>query len=159
MCFKGSKKSKEEVEQDQKNNEIEKQLKQDRAIEEKNMKILILGTGDSGKTTFTKQLTCLHGTLSKETLESYSFILKDLALRGAQTLINCAEETGILPAELSEPARRVMDSQVLNLPVAKDILLVTGHEEMQKLLEAKGEGLQMQGGVSGMNVLLKDLKL
>jgi hypothetical protein len=59
------------------------------------VKILILGTGDAGKTTFTKQLTCLHGVLSKETLESYSFILKDLALRGAQTLVNCAEETGV----------------------------------------------------------------
>eukprot|EP01126_Amoeba_proteus_P031739 TRINITY_DN3107_c0_g1_i22.p1 TRINITY_DN3107_c0_g1~~TRINITY_DN3107_c0_g1_i22.p1 ORF type:complete len:357 (+),score=57.80 TRINITY_DN3107_c0_g1_i22:82-1152(+) len=155
MCFK-AKKTKEEVEQEAKNQEIEKLLKQDRAIEEKNIKILILGTGDSGKTTFTKQLTCLHGTLSKETLESYSFILKDLALRGAQTLINCAEETGILPADLGEPARRIMDSQVLTPAVAKDIIMVTVHEEMQKLLEAKGEGLQMQGGVSGVKYYWKN---
>eukprot|EP01126_Amoeba_proteus_P031741 TRINITY_DN3107_c0_g1_i25.p1 TRINITY_DN3107_c0_g1~~TRINITY_DN3107_c0_g1_i25.p1 ORF type:complete len:164 (+),score=6.86 TRINITY_DN3107_c0_g1_i25:29-520(+) len=121
MCFK-AKKTKEEVEQEAKNQEIEKLLKQDRAIEEKNIKILILGTGDSGKTTFTKQLTCLHGTLSKETLESYSFILKDLALRGAQTLINCAEETGVCHLRRSYSNLRSCRPTLANLLVGSWIL-------------------------------------
>jgi len=109
-----------------------------------------LGTGDSGKTTFTKQLTCLHGVLSKETLESYSFILKDLALRGAQTLISCAEETCVLPKEHNERAKNILEAQVLSPQIAQDIKTVTGDSAMVNLLETKGESLQMQGGVSGV---------
>jgi len=148
MCF-GRKKSAEEQLQEQKNQEIEKQLKADIRVEEKNVKILILGTGDSGKTTFTKQLTCLHGVLSKETLESYSFILKDLALRGAQTLINCAEETGVLPKEHTEKAKNILEAQVLTPQIAADIQTVTTDPVLVQLLDSKGESLQMQGGVSG----------
>jgi len=148
MCFR-PKKSQDEQQQEIKNSEIEKLLKQDLKVEEKNVKILILGTGDSGKTTFTKQLTCLHGVLSKETLESYSFILKDLALRGAQTLINCAEETGVLPKEHTEKAKSILEAQVLTPQIATDIQTVTTDPVLVQLLDTKGESLQMQGGVSG----------
>jgi hypothetical protein len=149
MCFR-AKKSPEEMAQEQKNQDIEKILKNDLKVEEKNVKILILGTGDAGKTTFTKQLTCLHGVLSKETLESYSFILKDLALRGAQTLLNCAEETGVMPKEHSEKAKSILDAQVLTPQVASDIQTITKDPVLVQLLETKGESLQMQGGVSGV---------
>jgi len=88
--------------------------------------------------------------LSKETLESYSFILKDLALRGAQTLLNCAEETGVLPKEHSEKAKSILEAQVLTPQVATDIQTVTKDPVLQQLLDTKGESLQMQGGVSGV---------
>jgi len=149
MCFR-SKKTDDEVAQETRNKEIEQSIKHDMKVEEKNVKILILGTGDAGKTTFTKQLTCLHGVLSKETLESYSFILKDLALRGAQTLVSCAEETQVLPAALSDKAKSIMDAQVLTPQVATDIQSITKDPVLVQLLEAKGESLQMQGGVSGV---------
>jgi len=150
MCFKGPKKTQAEKENESKNKEIENKLKEEDKKEEKNVKILILGTSDSGKTTFTKQLTVLHGDLSPETLDSYSFILRDLALRGAQLLINCAEESSCLPAEVADQAREILEAQILTPQVARDMITVTSHDTMLRLLEAKGEGLQMQGGVSGV---------
>jgi guanine nucleotide-binding protein subunit alpha len=77
--------------------------------------------------------------------------LRDLALRGAQLLINCAEETGQMPDEISDQAKAILESQVLTPAIAKDIVAVTSHETMVNLLEVKGESLQMQGGVSGVS--------
>eukprot|EP01126_Amoeba_proteus_P059015 TRINITY_DN767_c0_g1_i2.p1 TRINITY_DN767_c0_g1~~TRINITY_DN767_c0_g1_i2.p1 ORF type:complete len:261 (+),score=35.48 TRINITY_DN767_c0_g1_i2:431-1213(+) len=51
-----------------------------------------------------------------------------------------------------------MESQVLSPAIAQDIAAVTSHEEMVKLLEAKGESLQMQGGVSGVRYYWKNVE-
>ena len=43
------------------NKEIDKQLKRDRYEAHKELKLLLLGTGESGKSTFIKQLRIIHG--------------------------------------------------------------------------------------------------
>ena len=42
------------------NKEIEKQLKRDKYEARKTLKLLLLGTGESGKSTFIKQLRIIH---------------------------------------------------------------------------------------------------
>ncbi len=44
------------------NNEIERQIKKDKLNYKKELKLLILGTGESGKSTFIKQMRILHGS-------------------------------------------------------------------------------------------------
>ena len=44
------------------NKEIERQIKKDRLSNKKELKLLILGTGESGKSTFIKQMRILHGS-------------------------------------------------------------------------------------------------
>ena len=44
------------------NREIERQLKRDKYEAHKELKLLLLGTGESGKSTFIKQLRIIHGS-------------------------------------------------------------------------------------------------
>ena len=44
------------------NNEIERQIRKDRLKSRRELKLLILGTGESGKTTFIKQMRIIHGS-------------------------------------------------------------------------------------------------
>ncbi|XP_056629133.1 guanine nucleotide-binding protein subunit alpha-14 [Triplophysa dalaica] len=54
--------SAEEKERLRINQEIEKQLRKDKSNSRKEMKLLLLGTGESGKSTFIKQMRIIHGT-------------------------------------------------------------------------------------------------
>jgi len=146
-CF-GKKRTAEDVERTEQDRKIASALKEEDRQEEA-IKILILGTGDSGKTTFTKQLTCMHGGVSDEVLESYAFILKDLALRAAQVLLCGAEEAGLVVGDLVGPTKSIMEAQLLTPDIAKLITSVTARSDLQQLLDERGESLQMQGGVSG----------
>lgn len=54
--------SDEEREQRRINQEIEKQLRRDKRDARRELKLLLLGTGESGKSTFIKQMRIIHGS-------------------------------------------------------------------------------------------------
>lgn len=54
--------SEEALEQKRINQEIEKQLRRDKKDARRELKLLLLGTGESGKSTFIKQMRIIHGS-------------------------------------------------------------------------------------------------
>ncbi|KAM8713556.1 hypothetical protein ACLKA7_013819 [Drosophila subpalustris] len=54
--------SEEAKEQKRINQEIEKQLRRDKRDARRELKLLLLGTGESGKSTFIKQMRIIHGS-------------------------------------------------------------------------------------------------
>jgi guanine nucleotide-binding protein G(q) subunit alpha len=54
--------SQEAREQRRINQEIEKQIKKDKRDQRRELKLLLLGTGESGKSTFIKQMKIIHGS-------------------------------------------------------------------------------------------------
>ena len=68
LCFK----SEDLKEQELLSQEIERQIRRDRHKSKNELKLLLLGTGESGKSTFVKQMRIIHGTgFSNE--DRYSF--------------------------------------------------------------------------------------
>ncbi|GBP11538.1 G protein alpha q subunit [Eumeta japonica] len=54
--------SEEAKEQKRINQEIERQLRRDKRDVRRELKLLLLGTGESGKSTFIKQMRIIHGS-------------------------------------------------------------------------------------------------
>jgi len=96
MCF-SAKKSPEEIAEDKKNKEIENILKDERKTKESKMKLLLLGTGDAGKSTFAKQMKVIHKEgFSKPELEKFKDILRENCLQGMQKLLAACKDWDLL---------------------------------------------------------------
>lgn len=68
---------------------VEDKLKQYKKEARKEVKLLLLGTGDSGKSTFTKQLRVLHkGGFSNNDMTYYTQILRDNALSSMRGIVS-----------------------------------------------------------------------
>ena len=77
------------------NKKIEKQLKKD-FKESQSMKILLLGTGEAGKSTFIKQMKILHGQKFTEAeLTFYRIDLMNNVVDSIKTIIKGMEQLQI----------------------------------------------------------------
>lgn len=78
------------------NDEIERQIRKDCLRQKTELKLLILGTGDSGKSTFIKQMRIIHGTgYTDEDRKGFvKFVINDIYL-AINTLIMSMSALGI----------------------------------------------------------------
>jgi len=147
MCF-GAKKDKASYAAGQ---EIDRDVKNALKDTRRAMKILLLGTGDSGKSTFARQLANVHNKMSAATIATFIPVLRENALGGAQHLLNAAETWKIsLPAELNQPVRDIMAATLLSPKISQDIDTLGNNPMIQKLLAKRGDEMQLQGGVEGV---------
>ncbi|XP_019733577.1 guanine nucleotide-binding protein subunit alpha-14-like isoform X2 [Hippocampus comes] len=74
------------------NDEIEKQLKRDKKNCRRELKLLLLGTGESGKSTFIKQMRIIHGGgYSEEDKRNYAKLVYQNIYTSMQTIIRAME--------------------------------------------------------------------
>ncbi|CAK9292233.1 unnamed protein product [Gordionus sp. m RMFG-2023] len=84
--------SEEAKEQKRINQEIEKQLKKDKRDARRELKLLLLGTGESGKSTFIKQMRIIHGSgYSEEDKRGFVRLVYQNIFSAANSLVRAME--------------------------------------------------------------------
>uniref|UniRef100_A0A8C7PY85 Guanine nucleotide-binding protein subunit alpha n=1 Tax=Oncorhynchus mykiss TaxID=8022 RepID=A0A8C7PY85_ONCMY len=79
------------------NDEIERQLRRDKRDARRELKLLLLGTGESGKSTFIKQMRIIHGTgYSEEDKRGFTKLVYQNIFTAMQSMIR-AMETLMIP--------------------------------------------------------------
>ncbi|XP_035207371.1 guanine nucleotide-binding protein subunit alpha-11-like [Stegodyphus dumicola] len=84
------------------NREIEKQLRNDKRAARRQLKLLLLGTGESGKSTFIKQMRIIHGSgYSDEDKRSFIKLVYQNIFMAMQSMVKAME---LLEIEYKDPA-------------------------------------------------------
>ncbi|XP_058492944.1 guanine nucleotide-binding protein subunit alpha-14 [Solea solea] len=109
--------SAEEKENQRINEEIEKQLRRDKKDSRRELKLLLLGTGESGKSTFIKQMRIIHGGgYSAEDKRSYIKLVYQNVYTSMQAMIRAMEPLDI---SFSDPQNKNNANSVLDVEVDK----------------------------------------
>jgi len=139
------------------NKQINDSLKKDGKDIKKTIKILLLGTGDCGKSTFAKQLSIINSSLNPQHLKNYISVLRENALSGAQSVVEHIRTWEIkLPPELNEPMESIVNAESLTPEIAKHIQTVNNHNMVQQILTKRGDEMTLQGGVAGVQYYFKN---
>lgn len=81
--------SPEEIEQRYRSQEIDKKIEKDKHTFKRQVKLLLLGAGESGKSTFLKQMKIIHGMkFQSEHLKEYQQIIYQNIIKGMKVLID-----------------------------------------------------------------------
>ncbi|ORX81955.1 guanine nucleotide-binding protein subunit alpha [Basidiobolus meristosporus CBS 931.73] len=94
--------SQEEHDDRRNNDEIENQLRKDRMSQKNEVKMLLLGAGESGKSTILKQMKLIHQDgYSKDERESFREIIFSNTVQSMRVILEAMEEMGISLANAS----------------------------------------------------------
>ncbi|KAK9704366.1 guanine nucleotide-binding protein subunit alpha [Basidiobolus ranarum] len=106
--------SHDDLEGRRKNDEIENQLKKDRVSQKNEVKMLLLGAGESGKSTVLKQMKLIHeGGYSVEERESYKEIVYSNAIQSMRVILEAMHKMDI---SLSDEKNVMHADVILELP-------------------------------------------
>jgi len=154
MCLSGKKLSPEEQKQKDQSKALDQEIKQEASAAKKHLKLLLLGTGDSGKSTFAKQMSLIHnkGGLSDQYIDTFIPTLRDNALSGMQFLIKHINETETLtmPQSVSAKAQSIFTATELTHEVAQTLVDIWNDKDFKDLALSVGDDAQLQGGISGV---------
>lgn len=88
--------SPEEIEQRSRSQEIDKMLKKEKHLYKREMKLLLLGAGESGKSTFLKQMRIIHGIkFEPELVKEYQQVIYQNIFRGMKVLVDARNKLNI----------------------------------------------------------------
>ncbi|KAJ2708937.1 guanine nucleotide-binding protein subunit alpha, partial [Coemansia spiralis] len=84
--------SKEDLDEKRANDEIENQLRKDRMNMRNEVKMLLLGAGESGKSTIIKQMKLIHdGGYSQEERESFKEVIFSNTIQSMRVLLEAMD--------------------------------------------------------------------
>ena len=88
--------SPEEIEQIQQSLRIDKAIDKEKQNNRRQVKLLLLGAGESGKSTFLKQMRIIHGVrFDSEALLEYQSIIYQNVIRGMKVLVDARDKLNI----------------------------------------------------------------
>jgi len=104
-------KSPEEVELASRSKEIDRQIKSDQRKMQQEVKLLLLGAGESGKSTFLKQMKIIHGVVFEpEQLKEFRKIIYQNMIKAMRVLVDAQRKLGIT---LQDSSNRLAGDQVI----------------------------------------------
>lgn len=148
MCF-GSSGSSENgansAEDKKKNANIEKQIEEDRKQQQNHVKLLLLGAGESGKSTIAKQMKIIHlnGFNDEERLAFRSIIFSNV-VGSIRVLVEATENLNVpIEEENRDCARRVLEEDYFNgeltPQIAQDIKQLWADSGIQAVFNRSSE--------------------
>lgn len=88
--------SPEELEQRHKSQEIDKLIEKDKQTLRRQVKLLLLGAGESGKSTFLKQMRIIHGIkFEPELVKEYQHVIYQNVVKGMKVLVDARDKLNI----------------------------------------------------------------
>ncbi|KAI8321620.1 G-protein complex alpha subunit GpaA/FadA [Martensiomyces pterosporus] len=114
--------SKEDLDEKRANDEIENQLRKDRMNMRNEVKMLLLGAGESGKSTIIKQMKLIHdGGYSREERESFKEVIFSNTIQSMRVLL---EAMDTLHIPLERPEYQVHSNVIMSMPsqIEADVL-------------------------------------
>jgi len=120
------------------NNRVEDYLRKQNKQFKDEVKLLLLGSGDSGKSTFLRQIKHLHGV--DEGLESekmkFTSVIKHNTLKSFKDFLNVLEQREVeIPSKLNEKIEQIVNNEELDDEVAAAIEKTWGDKKMKKNYE------------------------
>ena len=90
--------------------DVSSELQSDKAVLSKVYKLLLLGAGNSGKSTFFRQLSCIHGEgLSEEDIMRSAPFIHDAIVNQMKAIIErCVEDLGLSLLDESKPCAKAI---------------------------------------------------
>jgi len=129
ILFKCLGESEEAKEKKRINKEIEKQLSRDKLLSSNSIKLLLLGTGESGKSTFIKQMRIIHGDgYSTVDKQKYATLIIRNILVSMQALIKAIND---LQLPYSEPTSEENAKFIEEIDLTAIASPGTGHRSFQ----------------------------
>ncbi|XP_060604362.1 guanine nucleotide-binding protein G(q) subunit alpha-like, partial [Ruditapes philippinarum] len=117
--------SAEQQEQKRINQEIERQLRKDKRDARRELKLLLLGTGESGKSTFIKQMRIIHGTgYSEDDKRSFIKIVYQNIFMAMNAMIRAMDT---LKISYKDPNNEERKGEMLEL-VGRSLTILEGQE-------------------------------
>ncbi|KAJ5069740.1 guanine nucleotide-binding protein g(o) subunit alpha [Anaeramoeba ignava] len=137
----GSKTSKRRQKEKEKSREIDARLKEEEQRFKKEVKLLLLGTGESGKTTFIKQIQILYNEgFSDSEKELYLTVIRQNLIVYTKALINATQELRIsLKSENTSIANRFLEYTQFSPQVSQDCKTLWEDEGMKTAFDRRSE--------------------
>uniref|UniRef100_A0A673WDQ6 G protein subunit alpha 13 n=1 Tax=Salmo trutta TaxID=8032 RepID=A0A673WDQ6_SALTR len=121
-----------EVEQLRKSKEIDKSLSRDKTYAERLVKILLLGAGESGKSTFLKQMRIIHGQdFDQQDREEFRATIYSNVIKGVRVLVDAREKLHI---PWGSPDNQVHGDNVMSFDT-RSAMMANGQVEMSVFLK------------------------
>ena len=113
LCCSSCGRTQEEIAAANRSKDIDKEIQQEKIYFRRKVKILLLGAGESGKSTFLKQMRIIHGKdYDHEALISFKPIIYSNILKGMKVLLDARRKLRI---EWGDPACQQCGENLMNL--------------------------------------------
>jgi GTPase SAR1 family protein len=116
---------------------IDEVLRKERRAAESKVKLLLLGTGDSGKSTFVKQMKVIHKDgFSNAEIAKFQSVLQENCLTSMQRILQCDEVK--ISKKLREHKEAVLEAEELS-KCYKDIIALWSDKSIKDAFDRRSE--------------------